>query len=88
VSRTGRYSIWVGGSFRNRLSALIDGRAIGVQTDQLNNSAQYTSLGSAILTTGLHDVELRYSSNVFAPGSGGSEYGLGPLILTLGASAC
>jgi hypothetical protein len=28
-ARTGRYSLWVGGSFRNRLSALIDSRTIG-----------------------------------------------------------
>jgi hypothetical protein len=88
LSRTGRYSLWVGGSFRNRLSALIDERAIGARTDQLNNSGQFTSLGSATLVTGVHDVELRYSRSVFAPGSGGPEYGLGPLVLSPDESRC
>lgn len=88
LSSTGRYSVWVGGSFRNRLSALIDGRAVGARTDQLNNSGQFTSLGSVTLVTGVHDVELRYSSKVFAPGSGGPEYGLGPLVLSPNESRC
>jgi hypothetical protein len=88
VSQTARYSIWIGGSFRNRLSTLVDGRAIGVRTDQLNNSGQYTALGSAALVPGVHDLELRYSSNVLAPGSGGPEYGFGPLVLRPEASPC
>jgi hypothetical protein len=88
LSRTGRYSVWVGGSFRNRLSALVDGRAIGARTNQLNNSGQYTRLGSVTLVTGVHDLELRYSSNVFAPGSGGPEYGFGPLVLSRDESHC
>lgn len=78
--------MWVGGSFRN--AALIDGREIGAWTDQLNNSGQYTSLGAATLLARVHDVELRYSSSVFAPGSGGPEYGLGPLVLSPDESPC
>ena len=82
LQRTGRYSVWVGGSFRNRLSALIDGRTIGTRTDQLNNAGQYTPLGATTLLAGVHDVELHYSSSVFAPGSGGPDHGMGPLILS------
>jgi hypothetical protein len=85
---TGRYSVWVGGSFRNRLAALVDGREIGAQTDQLNNSGQYTRLGTATLAAGVHDVELRYSRSMFAPGSGGPEYGLGPLVVSRDEDRC
>jgi hypothetical protein len=85
---TGRYSVWVGGSFRNRLAALVDGREIGAQTDQLNNSGQYTRLGTATLAAGVHDVELRYSRSLFAPGSGGPEYGFGPLVVSRDEDRC
>ena len=88
LSTTGRYSVWVGGSFRNRLAALVDGRKIGARTDQLNNSGQFSSLGSVTLVTGVHNVELRYSSSVAAPGSGGPEYGLGPLVVSPDESRC
>jgi hypothetical protein len=84
----GRYSVWVGGSFRDRLTALVDGRAMGARTDQLNNAGQYTALGSVTLVAGVHEVDLRYSSSVFAPGSGGAEYGMGPLVLSPEGSRC
>jgi hypothetical protein len=71
----------VGGSFRNRLSAVVDGRHVGTRIRQLNNAGQYTSLGAITLAAGAHVIELRYSSRVFAPGSGGPEYGLGPLVV-------
>src|SRR5262249_20956972 len=61
LMRTGPYSVWVGGSFRKRIAAVIDGREIGARTDQLNNAGQFTSLGSVTLISGAHDVELRYS---------------------------
>jgi hypothetical protein len=88
LSATGRYSVWIGGSFRNRLVALVDGREIGAQTDQLNNSGQYTRLGTATLAAGVHDVELRYSRSVFRPGSGGPEYGFGPLAVSRDEARC
>jgi hypothetical protein len=81
LSRGGCHSVWVGGSFRNRLSALVDGRHVGTRIGQLNNAGQYTSLGAIKLSAGAHVIELRYSSRVFAPGSGGPEYGFGPLVI-------
>ena len=88
LSTKGRYSVWVGGSFRNRLAALIDGREIGAEADELNNAGQFSSLGSVTLVTGVHNVELRYSSSAAAPGSGGPEYGLGPLVVSPDESRC
>ena len=80
--------MWVGVSLRNQLAAQVDRRAIGARTDQLNNAGQYTTLGSVTLVAGVHDVELQYSRSVFAPGSGGAEYGMGPLVLSPQGSHC
>ncbi|MDQ2967259.1 MAG: hypothetical protein M3R37_02940 [Actinomycetota bacterium] len=87
-STAGRFSVWVGGSFRNRLAAVIDGRPVGARTGQLNNAGQYTPLGTITLAAGAHVVELRYSKGVFAPGTGGPEYGLGPLVFSREPPAC
>ena len=77
----GRYSVWIGGSFRRRIEALVDGRLVGAQTDQLNNAGQYTLLGALTVGAGDHVMELRYETDLLAPGSGGAEYGLGPLVV-------
>ena len=83
LSRAGHYSLWVGGSLRNRLAVRIDERAVGVLSNQLNNGGMYTLIGSRTLSAGRHVVDLRYSAATLAPGSGGAEYGLGPLVLRL-----
>jgi hypothetical protein len=82
LPKGGCHSVWVGGSFRNRLTAVVDGRPIGTRIGQLNNAGQYTFLGGITLAAGVHAIELRYSGDVLAPGSGGPEYGLGPLVVT------
>lgn len=87
LSHGGRYSIWIGGSFRNRLSASVDGRLIGRRSNQLNNAGQYTHLGDVRLRSGTHVAELRYEASPLRPGSGGPEYGLGPLVVS-SAAAC
>jgi hypothetical protein len=86
LTKGGCHSVWVGGSFRNRLTAVVDGRPVGSGIGQLNNAGQYTFLGGIALAAGAHVIELRYSGDVLAPGSGGPEYGLGPLVVTADAS--
>jgi hypothetical protein len=88
VDRAGRYAVWTGGSFQKRLSVLVDGRFVGAREEQLNNAGQYTQLGEAELTPGAHVVELRYGASILRPGSGGPEYGLGPLVVAPVASTC
>jgi hypothetical protein len=87
VRRAGIYSLWVGGSFRKRLSAFVDRRFAGSLRGQLNNAGQYTELGRIALAAGGHDVELTYGSSPLTPGAGGVEYGLGPLVVSA-ASSC
>jgi hypothetical protein len=68
--------------------AVLGALALGCGLLQLNNSGQYTRLGTATLAAGVHDVELRYSRSVVTPGSGGPEYGFGPLVVSRDEARC
>jgi hypothetical protein len=81
------YGFWLGGSFRNRVSFSVDGRRVGSARDQLNETGQLTPLGSAVLTAGSHELELRYDRAGLRPGSHGGQLALGPLILGRPAAA-
>jgi hypothetical protein len=81
VPVAGRYQLWLGGSFRDRLQVLVDGKPAGSRRDQLNNSGQYTQIGEADLVNGTHTVTLRYGGPDLHPGSGGPHFGFGPLVL-------
>jgi hypothetical protein len=81
VARPGRYELWVGGSFRGRVSTLVDGRKIGSARHQLSSEGQYVSLGELMLERGPHTVELRQTSSRLSPGSGGPAWPIGPLVL-------
>jgi hypothetical protein len=87
VPRTARYSFWLGGSFRDRLRLFVDGRVVADVRDQLNSAGLYTPLNSAPLRVGAHRVALRYGGQDFHPGSGGFQFGLGPLMLSRGGDA-
>jgi hypothetical protein len=82
VPSAGRYSLWLGGSFRDRLEVLVDGRRVETIRNQLNNSGQYTPVGSADLSSGAHTVTLRYGGPDLMPGSGGAQFPIGPLVLS------
>ena len=82
VPSAGRYSLWLGGSFRDRLEVLVDGRRVETIRNQLNNSGQYTPVGSAHLSSGAHTVTLRYRGPDLMPGSGGAQFPIGPLVLS------
>jgi hypothetical protein len=87
VARPGRYELWVGGSFRGRLSTLVDGREIGAARHQLSSEGQYVPLGEVALAPGAHTVVLRQTSSWLDPGSGGPAWPIGPLVL-LAADRC
>jgi hypothetical protein len=83
VPRAGRYGVWLGGSFRGRLRLYIDGRLVADARDRLVGSG-YAPLGSAVLAAGDHRLVLRYGGADLHPGSGGFQFGLGPIVLTRG----
>jgi hypothetical protein len=85
VPRTASYSFWLGGSFRDGLRLLVDGREVSAVRDQLNSVGQYTPLGASSLTAGRHRVVLEYSGTDLRPGSAGSQFGIGPLVVSRGS---
>jgi hypothetical protein len=86
VTRSCTYGIWVGGSFRAELVALVDGRRVGSSRDQLSWPSNFIRLGAAPLTVGPHVLEIHYSGPDFRPGSAGlPAFGLGPFALARGA---
>ena len=82
VAQNGRYSIWLGGSFRDRVLLYMDGQQVANAHDYLNGGPHYTPMGSVNLNAGTHHVTLRYSGPDFHPGSAGFQFGLGPLVLS------
>jgi hypothetical protein len=72
VPRAGRYGVWLGGSFRGKMTASVDGRRTGSARGELNYSkGQYDELGSIALTPGRHRVKLQYDGPSLRPGSAG-----------------
>jgi len=78
----GRWELWVGGSFRGALSAVVDGRKVGSTRHQLNNAGQYTPLGSTELAPGMHRVRLSHDVDRLRPGTTGAPWRFGPLVLS------
>jgi hypothetical protein len=67
----GRYQVWLGGSFFRRLRARLDSVQTASSNEQLNESGQWTPLGSALLGAGKHRTTLSYGDAALYPGSGG-----------------
>jgi hypothetical protein len=86
LPRAGRYSLWLGGSFRGRLRVYLDGRPVADARHQLRPTG-YEPLGTVVLERGRHRLELRYDGVDLHPGSGGYQFGLGPLMLTRGSES-
>ena len=82
VPKTGRYELWVGGSVRGELTALVDGRAVGQIRHQLNHVGQYSSLGQVELAAGNHTLESRQRLARFRPGEAGAPWQTGPMVVT------
>ena len=85
--RTGRYRLWVGGSVRGSVEALVDGVKVGSIGAQLGNAGEYTDLGTVALQKGMHQLELRYDDEPLHPGSDTPEelpYPTGPFVFSTG----
>ena len=82
VPRTGRYSLWFAGSRRAAADVIMDGQRIASVPAHFDKSSQYTDLGSTVLARGVHTVRVEFERGRLEPGTGGPEYGLGPLVVT------
>jgi len=82
VSRDARYTFWLGGSFRSRLRLSVDDHQIADQRFRSNSAGMWTLLATVPLEAGNHHIVVRYSGPDLHPGSGGTPFGFGPLVLT------
>ena len=82
VPETGRYSLWLGGSRRSAADVLMDGQRVASVPAHFDKSSQYTDLGTTVLARGVHTVRVQFERRRLEPGTGGPEYGLGPLVVT------
>jgi hypothetical protein len=86
VPKSGRYGIWLGGSFRDSLAATLDGRRVFTGRSHLDHAGQYTELADLDLARGDHRIELRYGGPDLHPGSGGAQFEMGPIVLSRATS--
>jgi hypothetical protein len=78
----GPYGVWLGGDWFGLASVWIDGRELGSKREELNWPGLYTDLGSARLSDRAHVFRLGYEAGGVAPGSAGTPYSFGPLVLS------
>jgi hypothetical protein len=83
LTRTSRYALWLGGSFRGHLELAVDGAVVGSARHQLSTFGEYTPFGRVRLPAGAHRLTLHYGGADLHPGSGGA-FPLGPLVLSQG----
>jgi hypothetical protein len=82
LDRGGRYSVWIGGSFRGQVEISVDGRSAGKMRNKLSHGGQYAELGELTLSPGRHEVTLHYDKGSLHPGSTGDVFPLGPIVLS------
>jgi hypothetical protein len=82
VATSGRYGVWLEGSFRDRLEASVDGRKVFAGRNQIDHQGQHTQLATLELTRGAHRITLRYRGPDLHPGSGGAQFSMGPIVLS------
>ena len=88
IARTGSYTVWLGGSYRKRLTLVIDGRTVSVARGAINPGSLFAALADNVrLSRGRHLLELRYQDAGLRPGDGGAPFAMGPLALSLTAGA-
>jgi hypothetical protein len=83
----GRLGVWLGGSFRGRATLSIDGREVGSARHVIDHPGGFTGLGRASMQPGRHRLALRYEEGGLSPGSGGTAFGFGPVVISRATAA-
>jgi len=71
IARSGRYRVWVEGSFARRMTLRVDGKVLGHTPDDLNNPGAYEPFGPLRLRRGTHRVAIHQGGGDLRPGTGG-----------------
>ncbi len=84
VDVPGDYEIWLGGSVRGGVEAVVDGHSAGDVRDHLVSGIGYTRVGEAELAAGRHQLLLSFSGADLRPGSWHSstlDFPIGPVLV-------
>jgi hypothetical protein len=81
VPETGRYALWLAGSRRASADVSIDGRRVAIAPAHFDHATEYSELALVNLGPGVHTVQVRFEQQWLEPGTGGPEYGFGPLVV-------
>ncbi len=81
VSKAGDYELWLGGYIFGGLEVRVDGTEVGSKRAVINSAGGYEPLGTVALNPGRHTVELDYDRGILQPGTGGGNFGIGPLMM-------
>lgn len=89
LPRTGRWTFWLGGSSERPVETLVDGQAYGTVAYQANYPSQWMLVGTHVLHSGIHSIEILRGGGSLHPASGsdqGSSTNItfGPLVTALG----
>jgi hypothetical protein len=71
IPRSGRYHLWVEGSFARRMAIGLDGKRFPRTPAGLNNPGAYASLGTVSIKRGNHTIFIRQRGGDLRPGTGG-----------------
>jgi len=86
VPVSGRYTVWLGGTFGGAVDVLVDGRRVAGGHNRPDWPGLWAPLGSTELGAGRHAVILRYTAGSWTPGAHGGQPLIGPLALARDAA--
>jgi hypothetical protein len=82
VPAAGSYTAWLAGDWYGLATVSVDGQHVGSRREELNWPGLYTDLGSIDLAAGPHRVTIEHETSGWRPGSGGTSFSFGPLVLS------
>lgn len=85
VPKTGRYRVWLQGSFSRALDVRLDGRPVGTAAYEIAYNGAYLLLGNVNLRAGRHELLITRGKTTLHPGDGGELQGnvfMGPTVLS------
>lgn len=81
---SGRYGLWVGGSFRRTVEVAVDHMS-ATASPRIDHAGQYTPVAELDLDAGTHRLRFRLLSEAWRPGTRSAQLPSGPIVLAAAA---
>jgi hypothetical protein len=81
VPSSGRYQVWIQGSFGERVTVSIGGRKVGSVSYEIGPPGQFIEIGNSQLAAGKPQVVITWPGSGTDPGAESIDHALGPLML-------